>query len=204
MTSLIIGSIIISVLHAAIPSHWLPILALAKQQGWSRPEVKRITFVTALSHTASTVLIGLVLGLAGYRISENIEHITHIAAPTILIVMGLVFIVRHHRHKHFHIHGGGLEKYSKKNIVLALTLAMFLSPCLEIEAYFLLAGTHSIWLLFGMAFIYSIITISGMVLLVNKAYKGLLNFDSHRLEHSAGIITGLVLIITGLISIFIH
>lgn len=204
MISILTGSLIISILHAMIPSHWLPVLAIGKQRKWSKAEVTRITFLTALAHTTSTVLIGVVIGLLGYKISDNVEHLTHVVAPVILITMGLVFIVRHHQHKHFQLHGGQVKEKSKKGIIIALSLAMFLSPCLEIEAYFLLAGTHSIWLLLVLALMYTIITITGMVLLVRFAYAGWLNYDTHRLEHNAGIVTGIVLIVTGIISIFIH
>lgn len=204
ISSILIGSLIISILHAIIPSHWLPVLAIGKQRKWSKSEVTRITFLTALAHTSSTVLIGMVIGLLGYQISDFVEHLTHVVAPVILITMGLVFIVRHHKHKHFQLNGGEVKEKSKKGIIIALSMAMFLSPCLEIEAYFLLAGTHSIRFLLLLSLMYTVITILGMVMLVRIAYNGWSNYDTHRLEHNAGIVTGIVLIVTGIISIFIH
>ncbi len=39
-----------------------------------------------------------------------------------------------------------------------------------------------------------------MILLVRFAYNGLLKLDWHLLEHNAGIITGLTLVATGLIT----
>ncbi len=39
-----------------------------------------------------------------------------------------------------------------------------------------------------------------MILLVRFAYNGLLKLDWHSLEHNAGIITGLTLVATGLIT----
>lgn len=82
-------------------------------------------------------------------------------------------------------------------------MAMFFSPCMEIEAYFLLAGTQSNWLVAGIALMYIIITTTGMVLLVSLVYKGLLKLNWHSLEHNAGIITGVTLVVTGIISFFI-
>lgn len=204
MIGILTGSFIISVLHAIIPSHWLPVLAIAKQQEWTRKETLRVTLLLALAHTASTVFIGLVLGLIGVQVSDNIDHLLHIIAPVILITMGIVFIIRHHRHKHFQLDKEGVKNKSKKAIILALSFAMFLSPCLEIEAYFLLAGTHSLFLLVILAIMYSTTTIVGMLLLVGIAFKELRKFDSHKLEHNAGIITGWVLIITGIVSFFLH
>jgi hypothetical protein len=43
-----------------------------------------------------------------------------------------------------------------------------------------------------------------MVLLVTFAYKGILKLNWHRMEHSAGIITGATLVATGILAVFIH
>ena len=59
MYSLIIGSLLISLLHAVIPNHWLPILAIGKKEGWSLAETSRITFIAGMAHVVSTVIIGL-------------------------------------------------------------------------------------------------------------------------------------------------
>ncbi len=198
------GAIIISLLHAVIPNHWLPIIAIGRQYKWNINEVTQVTFFTAFAHILSTLLIGWALGLTGHKLAHNIEHITHIAAPVILIIMGLVYIYRHYRHKHFHLQGGPIRATTKRNIIISLSVAMFMSPCMEIEALFLMAGIQSMGLLMTISLVYAVVTLIGMLLLVRVAYKGLLRLDSHKLEHNAGIITGVTLILTGLASIFIH
>lgn len=198
------GAIIISLLHALIPNHWLPVIAIGRQYKWSTGEVTQITFLTAFAHVLSTLLIGWALGLTGHQLAHNIEHITHIAAPVILMVMGAIYIYRHYRHRHFHLQGGPIKATTKRSVVISLSVAMFMSPCMEIEALFLMAGIQSMALLATISLVYALVTIVGMLLLVRVAYKGLLKFDSHKLEHNAGIITGVTLILTGLASIFIH
>jgi len=91
--------------------------------------------------------------------------------------LGLIFIYRHHRHKHFHVDGDLSKKQSKNNIIIALVIAMFFSPCMEIEAYFLLAGTHSTWLVWLIALMYLLITTIGMILLVRYAIVSFQNID---------------------------
>lgn len=203
MYSIVIGSFILSVLHAAIPNHWLPIIAIGRKEQWTLAEVLNVTLIAALAHGFSTILIGLLLGFVGQAIADQISHFTHLIAPIIFILLGVVFIYRHHLHKHFHLSGLAPKKQSKKHIIFALVIAMFFSPCMEIEAYFLLAGTQSHWLVAGIALMYILITTTGMALLVSLAYKGLLKLNWHSLEHNAGIITGITLIITGIISFFI-
>jgi nickel/cobalt exporter len=204
MFSIITGSIILSLLHATIPNHWLPVIAIGRKEKWSVAEVTQVTFISAVAHGLSTVAIGLVLGFIGAQMAVNIENFTHYIAPVILIVLGVLFIYRHHNHKHFHISDDIKKKKSKSTIIIALVLAMFLSPCMEIEAYFLLAGTQAPWVIWFIAALYLIITTGGMVLLVRFAYMGVLKLNWHTLEHNAGIITGVTLVATGILAFFIH
>ena len=204
MFSIITGSIILSVLHAMIPNHWLPVIAIGRKENWSVGEVTRVTFISAIAHGVSTILIGFILGFVGYKLADKIEYFTHFIAPAILIILGIVFIYRHHKHKHFHLGEDIKKKKSTKKIILALVLAMFLSPCMEIEAYFLLAGTQAPWLIWFIAALYLVITTAGMVLLVRFAYMGVLRLNWHTLEHNAGIITGITLVATGILAFFIH
>lgn len=203
MVSIIVGSVILSLLHATIPNHWLPVIAIGRKEGWSLAEVTQITFVSALAHGISTIILGVILSFLGSKMAEHISFFTHLVAPFILIFLGIIFIYRHHKHKHFHIDTGIQKRHSKKKIVVALVFAMFLSPCMEIEAYFLLAGAHAAWLVWFIAALYLVITTVGMLLLVRFAYLGLLKLNWHSLEHNAGIITGITLVITGIITFFI-
>lgn len=204
MFSIISGSLIISLLHAVIPNHWLPIIAIGRKEQWTIAEVTKVTFACAMAHGISTILIGVVLGFLGAKLDANVTSFTNIISSIVLIAMGLIFIYRHHRHKHFHITEDIKKKKTKTAIITALVIAMFFSPCMEIEAYFLLAGTHAQWLVVFIALMYLMITTTGMVLLVRYAYKGLLKLNWHSIEHNAGIITGVTLVATGIISFFIH
>jgi len=203
MYSIIIGSLLISVLHAIIPNHWLPVLAIGKKEGWGLGETSRITFLAGMAHVVSTVIIGLLLGMIGGELTEHIKHFTHIVAPSVLILLGLYFVRQHYTHHHFHLQKEQLQKKTKASIILALVIAMFLSPCMEIEAYFLLAGSHGWYVMAGIALMYSVISIAGMLIWVRIVYKGLLKLNWHKWEHNTGIITGLVLIITGIVSFFV-
>ena len=203
MYNIIIGSLLISLLHAVIPNHWLPVLAIGKKEGWSLAETSRVTFLAGMAHVISTIIIGLLLGLIGSELTHHIEHFTKFIAPSVLILMGLFFVRQHYTHHHFHLHPEEIKKKNKSSIILALVIAMFLSPCLEIEAYFLLAGSKGTYVLAGIALMYSVISIVGMLVWIRIVYKGFLKLNWHKWEHNAGIITAFILIITGIISFFI-
>lgn len=203
MNSILIGSFLISLLHALIPNHWLPVLAIGRKEGWSLAETTRITFISGLAHVISTIFIGVLIGIIGKELSVHVEHFTHIIAPILLILIGFYFIRQHYQHHHFHIEKEKIEKKTKRSIITALVIAMFLSPCMEIEAYFLLAGSKG-WIMMAIvSLMYGVITITGMLIWIRVVYRGLLKLNWHKWEHNAGIITGLVLIITGIVSFFI-
>ena len=203
MYSIILGSLLLSLLHAIIPNHWLPVLAIGKKEKWTLREITNVTFLSGLAHALSTIVIGIILGLLGLQLADSVEYFTHFIAPIFLMLLGIFFIYQHHRHRHFHLHNMPKPAISKTKIIWSLVIAMFLSPCMEIEAYFLLAGTKGIWAVLLIAAMYLIITVTGMVLWVRLAYSGIVKINWHNLEHNSGIITGVILVITGIVSFFI-
>ena len=203
MITLIAGSLTLSVLHALIPNHWLPVLAIARKENWSVNKATKVTLIAGLAHALSTVLIGFIIGVAGIQLAANMEYFTAYVAPLVLISLGVFFIYQHHTHKHFHLHRHK-EIVSDKKVIVSLVVAMFFSPCFEIEAYFLMAGARGLWLVSLIALLYTVVTVGGMVIWVSITYRGLLKLNWHTLEHNAGIITGITLVLTGILSFFIH
>ena len=204
MFSILTGSLLLSLLHAVIPNHWLPVLAIGRKENWTINEVSRVTFLSGLAHALSTIIIGVVIGLLGLELTESVQHFSHIVAPLVLILLGLFFIYQHHRHKHFHLHNKPKPTFSKKKIIVTLVVAMFFSPCMEIEAYFLLAGSFGWYAIISIALLYLVVSVSGMVIWIRLAYKGIVKLNWHKLEHNVGIITGLTLIVTGILTFYIH
>ncbi len=203
MLNLLAGSLLISVLHAFLPNHWLPVLAISKKENWDLQQTTRVTFIAGLAHASSTALLGLFLGFIGAELSFMIEHFTTYVAPAILIAIGLFYIYQHSRHHHFHLHGHP-ERRSHNKIVVALATSMFFSPCFEIEGYFLIAGTMGWGLVVVMALLYLVVTVTGMVVWIRLAQKGLTHLNWHSLEHNAGIITGVTLVVSGVLGYFLH
>lgn len=200
MFTLLVGSALLSLFHALIPSHWLPILAMGRQNGWSSQKVLGVTLLTGSAHVMSTVLVGALLAGLGGVAAEQAESFTHFLAPAILVVWGGYYIYAHYYHHHFHLH----EQRSGLGVIAGLTLAMFFSPCLEIEGYFLAAGPYG-WPFVGlMALVYAALSIAGMLVWVWLAQHGLQRLNWHAWEHNAGIITGVTLVVSGILTAVLH
>lgn len=203
MNSIWIGSLLISLLHSLIPNHWLPVLAIGRKEKWSQAEILQVTLISGLAHVLSTIIIGIFLGIIGAELSISISRFSKVIAPSLLVLLGLYFIIQHYRHHHFHVHEQDIKQRTKSGIIFSLVIAMFLSPCMEIEPYFLLAGTMGRVQVMLIAGIYAVVTIAGMLIWVRLAYKNMVKYNWHKLEHNAGIITGVILILTGLVTMIV-
>lgn len=196
MLSQFSAAILISLLHGLIPSHWLPLVAIGKNQQWSQGRVLKITLMAAIAHALSTLIIGLIVAGLGQYMSARLEWFTHWIPASILMLLGIWFIYRHYTHHHFHLDS---EATHQSNFMWPVLLAMFLSPCLEIEGYFFSLSLFGWSWVFLLGLIYFILTIISMYFWVMLFYKGAEKINSHKWEHNSGIITGIVLIISGLL-----
>jgi hypothetical protein len=208
LTQVLLGSLLLSVIHALIPNHWLPLVAIGRAEGWSRPETLAITGITGLAHVTSTILIGVVAGLLGHELSTRYAAVATVAAPAILIGLGVVYLAldlggRHRQHHHFEARRRG-GKASRLSLVASLCVGMFFSPCLEIEAYYFSAGALGWPVILTVSVVYLLVTVGGMVVLVDLGLKGAARIQSHFLEHHEKAVTGLLLIGLGVLAYFVE
>ena len=201
---LFISVLAISILHAILPNHWLPVVAISRQLNWDGRKTAGVTMLAALAHSLSTVIIGILVALGGMTLDGILPYFKYIAAG-ILIALGILFIWRHQHHMHFHLKDIKLTQTTNMRVIIGtLLIAMFLSPCLEVGALFLVAGTRGIALTLIIAGIYTITSAIGMTLFAWLALHGLKKMDWHKLEHNSGLVSGIILVLTGIIFIFSH
>jgi putative Mn2+ efflux pump MntP len=209
MYQILFGSLVLSAIHAVIPNHWLPIIAIGRTEKWNNRETLSATLITGISHTVSTIIIGIIVGFIGISLSKYYEDVVSYAAPCILTVIGIIYIIsdrlkRNHSHNQDHedivskSHGS-----SKRAILFSLSLAMFLTPCIEIEAYYFQAAMIGWTGILIVSSVYLFITVFFMLILVFLGKRGVRNIRSHFLEHHEKLVTGVVLVILGVSSIFI-
>ncbi len=212
MYQVFIGSLVLSLIHALIPNHWIPIIAISKTERWSQRRTLWATVITGFAHTFSTIIVGIVVGLIGYKLSASYEIISTVAAPVILISLGVIYLLldlRGGSHHHSHDHTpqtAAVQKTGKSRwhaILISLSVAMFLTPCVEIEAYYFQAGTIGWMGIFIVSAVYLVTSIVVMLLLVYLGMKGVNTFNSHFLEHHEKGITGLVLVALGILALFV-
>ena len=199
------GTVLLAMVHALIPNHWLPLVAVAKAENWKQKDITSITFLAALAHVLGTVALGLVLGTIGKELQEEYGSIIYVVSSVVLIVFGLIYYTVNLPHHHHRSQKDVAQfKRSKRKWILIFIFMMFLSPCLEVESLFLSAGAYGMRLVILLSIIYAIVSISGILLLVNLGYKGINLLSAQFIEHNEKRISGAVLILVGIISFFLH
>ncbi len=208
LSQIILGAFLLSIAHASIPNHWIPLVALSKAEKWNEKSTLGITAIAGFSHTLSTIIIGIIVGFLGYKLSDSYHFIVAVIAPSLLILLGIIYLllsIRENKHHHHHdIHIDEKRKKTNAAIILTLVVSMFFSPCLEIEAYFFVASKLGWEGIISVSVIYTLITIAGMLLLVWLGMKGVRKIRSHFLEHHEKTITGALLIVLGIAGYFIR
>jgi hypothetical protein len=105
----------VGVLHTIVPDHWVPITLMARQRGWSKSETARASLQAGTGHVLSTLLIALVVWLAGVAFAERFGHIVDAASSLALVAFGGWIAISAwrdlrthgaHGHSHSHDHRG--------------------------------------------------------------------------------------------------
>ena len=98
--------------HAAIPTHWLPFVLVARARRWTHAKALSVAIFAGFGHVALTSLLGLVIAWFGFQLDEHFGHVfTRVAGVILLVVAGFYFW-RQWRGKgimHHHTPGGHHE-----------------------------------------------------------------------------------------------
>ncbi len=204
MVQIIAGSILLSVVHALIPNHWLPFVAIGRAERWSIRETLVVSAIAGTAHIGATIIVGVLVGMLGIRITSSYQFVMEVGAPFILVVMGVIFVVLDlrggHHHEHVDLDDREKGRGSKIAIIASLSSAMFLSPCIEIAAYYFTASSRGWVAIISVSIVYLAVTLGGMLLLVYLGFIGLKRLRWTYLEEHDKLVTGLVLILLGIVS----
>lgn len=205
MLSIVAGTVLLAFVHALIPNHWLPLVAVSKSEKWTNRDLNYITFFAALAHVLGTIALGLILGYIGKELKGEYGGSIRVISSVLLIAFGLVYYTVNLPHHH-HSSTKDVDAYkrSKARWVLIFIVMMFLSPCLEVESLFLSAGAYGMSWVTLLTVIYGIVSITGILLLVNLGAKGVNLLSAHFIEHNEKKISGVVLILVGIVSFFLE
>ena len=108
----------VGVLHTMVPDHWVPITLIARQRGWSTGQTARAALLAGTGHVLTTLLIAIVVWVAGVAAAKHFGNLVDTLASAALIGFGGWIAISSlldmrkagghgHSHGHSHGHGGG-------------------------------------------------------------------------------------------------
>lgn len=210
----------VAFLHAAIPTHWLPFVLVARARQWGRARTLAVTTLAGLGHVALTSLLGLAIAWFGFQLEEKVEWFPRLAGGLLLAVAAFYLWrqlsgrgLMHHHPPGGHHHpdercgrepGQSHWQEEMKDTALVsdragewaavsgLFVMLTLSPCEGFLPVYL-SGVQFGWTgFFVLSAILAIATLAGMTLFTWLALIGFERFRLKTFEHyEAGLLGGL-------------
>ena len=229
---LLTTTVVLALLHTLSgPDHYLPFIMISKARNWKVGKTIWFTALCGLGHVGSSVIlgfIGIALGLAVGKL-EIIEGMRGSIVSWIFTSFGLLYMIwgirkayknKRHTHLHFHSHNHIHEHEhahhddhlhvhetdKKRNITPWILFTIFIfgpcEPLIPIVMYPAASYQFSDMLL--LIVIFSLITISTMVILVSAASYGFKFLPMKRLERYMHALAGGTIFICGLGMVFFN
>ena len=200
MEFLLLSALTIGTLHSLAPDHWIPFVALARAQHWSKTRTTYSVLLAGLGHVGSSIVIGLV----GIAIGVATEHATGWEAvrgdiaSLLLIGFGLAYMVWGLKkiiqgHSHHHDHGS-----AKTVSYWTLFILIIFGPCEPLIPLLFASSAFGWMTVILIVGAFSTATLIMMQIQVHAALWGFSFFRSHVFEHASDAIAGGVIAITGI------
>lgn len=219
--------------HAAIPTHWLPFVLVARARGWTRGKTLAVTVFAGLGHVALTSLLGLVIAWFGFQLDEKMGRAFPHLAGGLLMAIGAYYLWRqwrgggicHHAvigsHHHADEHCGheGEQSHWEDELkdsalvsqrtgdwaaISGLFVMLTLSPCEGFLPVYL-SGVQFGWRgFFVLSLILAFATLLGMLLFTWLMLVGLERFELKNVERYEAGLLGLLFGVLGLLIIVLE
>lgn len=157
----------VAFLHAAMPTHWLPFVAIGRTRGWSR---RRTLWAVALAgggHILTTTALGVGLAWFGFELEERFHEVFHWITAAILCGLGAWLAFRApHGYGCSHCHGTKAKLVpdaTDQTALWGLFLTLTLSPCELFLPVYLTAVPFGWGGIVGLSVVLSVATLGGML-----------------------------------------
>ncbi|MEO6732908.1 MAG: hypothetical protein ABIN01_16915 [Ferruginibacter sp.] len=221
MEILIIAAVSVAGLHTLTgPDHYVPFIALSKSRSWSIGKTIGWTIICGSGHVLSSVLLGLGGAALGWSLSELswLENIRGGIAGWVMLAFGFLYgiwglyrAMSNNPHKHFDLQeNGDIYVYQHNHSVpippkerykvtpWVMFLIFILGPCEPMIPLLYFPAAQNSWIGMSMLIgIYTLVTLSTMLLLVGLGYYGIAFIKTDKIERYVHALGGLTILICG-------
>ncbi len=210
---ILLTGLTIALLHAAIPTHWLPFVIASKAQKWSWQKTQSILLIAGLGHIIMTTALGALIFVLGLGFFNKYESYFLLLASLSIGLFGFYQIVQHFRghkhshckHTHDHHHDDEFEKVGKDGwAILSLLSLLTFSPCESFLPVYL-SAVHQGWQGFlFLSLVLAVGTLSSMLFLTWLSLHGLSKLKTKWIEDYEKLVTGVSLLILSVLVFLIE
>jgi ABC-type nickel/cobalt efflux system permease component RcnA len=205
LLSLAGAGFVAALLHAALPTHWLPFVAVGRAQGWRTATILGLAALAGLAHIASTAVIGSLLTLAGSS-APWINQMLPALSALVLFGFGLWYLARGLRQPRAASGEPEPERSRVPDATAAWGLVGFLaaSPGEALLPVYVGAGVHGWGVVAVLTVVFAAGTMLGMVGFTALALAGVQRFRLQGLARFDGVALGFLLIGLGILVLILH
>lgn len=191
------------------PDHYLPLVAMAKTNGWSAPKTASYVAVCGISHLLGTLLVGALIFLLGFAFLnlETLQSLRGDFAGWFLLAFGAIYfawglnwaIRRGRRSRGSAVFDNEKNSTFARCTPFALFVFFILGPCEHLIPLMSFGAGDSAWLPTVLVLsVFCVTTILTMLVCVMFFYYGVSRFSLFlRFENYMHAATGLILFVCG-------
>jgi len=232
LTTIALTGFTVAFFHAAIPTHWLPFVLVARARQWSRGKTLAVAALAGLGHVLLTSVLGLFIAWFGFKLDEKAGHYFPWIAGGALLAIGLFYfwrqarggVLHHHApggshrpsvecgHEHDHSHWDEELKDTRLvsgragdwAAISGLFVMLTLSPCEGFLPVYL-SGVQFGWRGFVvLSLILALGTLAGMMVFTTLTLVGLERFSVQRFERYEAALLGGIFVALGVMLMVIE
>ncbi len=205
LVTLVGAGFLAALLHAALPTHWLPFVAVGRAQGWSTRTILNVAAAAAVAHIASTAFVGVLLTLAGGAIPGLMQWLPALSAA-VLFGFGVWYLWRGISRASA-LKGTAppaRARVSDATAAAGLIGMLAASPGEALLPVYVGAGMHGWSVVLWLTIAFLVGTVAGVVGFTGLALAGVERFQLQRLARFEGVGLGLVLIVLAGVVLLMH
>lgn len=231
LTTLAATGFTVAFFHAAIPTHWLPFVLVARARGWTQGKTLAVAAFAGLGHVALTSLLGLAIAWFGFQIDEHAGELFPKVAGGILLAIGLWYfwrqlrggVLHHHapgghhqpsercgheaEHSHWDEELKGSELVSNRTgdgaAIGGLFMMLTLSPCEGFLPVYLSGVQYGWHGFFVLSGILAVATLAGMMLFTWLTLVGFAKLPVQKLERVEAGLLGVIFTVLGVMMLLV-
>jgi ABC-type nickel/cobalt efflux system permease component RcnA len=203
---LIVAVGVVGVLHTMVPDHWVPITLIARQRHWTKARTAWAALGAGTGHVLSTLVLGLIVWVAGLAVAAKFGHWIEIISSVALIGFGLWIAfsgwreaqdekAHEHTHAQGHTHDHHVHGHHAQGTALLPILGS--SPMVEGLPAFFAAGRFGVGQIVVMSLVFAASTILTYMGLCVASVAGLEGVRLGSLERYGEVLSGLFIAAVG-------